>query len=337
MHTRKKIYFSVIALLVLLIGGTLGYHFIEGWPLFDGLYMTVITLATIGYGEVRTLSHAGRAFTMLLIVFGVAFFGFLLSTLTQALIESEIADTLGRRRVFRDISQLKNHYILCGAGKVGMRIIEEIKKKGEEFVIIERDEAVAERLLTAGHLVLIGDATDETVLEGARVQTARALITAASSDPENVYIALTARGMNPELYIVARASDVAAERQLMRAGANKVVTPTLIASHRMAQAALSPAVADFIELTTMTESLDLHFEQIRIAAGSSLDGQKIREANIRSDYDVMLVAITPAQGAMIFNPIGEQELHAGDLLIAIGNRAGLRQLAKVAAAQSGKA
>ena len=337
MPTRKKIYLSVAALLVLLIGGTLGYHFIEGWPWFDGLYMTVITLATIGYGEVRSLSQTGRAFTMLLIVFGVAFFGFLLSTLTQALIESELANTLGRRRVFRDISQLKNHYILCGAGKVGMRIIEEIKRKGEEFVIIERDEQVAERLLTGGHLVLVGDATDETVLEGARVTTARALITAASSDPENVYIVLTARGMNPELYIVARASDVGAERQLMRAGANKVVTPTLIASHRMAQAALSPAVADFIELTTMTESLDLHFDQIRIAAGSSLDGQKIKEANIRSDYDVMLVAITPAQGAMIFNPIGEQELHAGDLLIAIGNRAGLRQLAKVAAAQGAKA
>jgi voltage-gated potassium channel len=337
MPTRKKIYLSVAALLVLLIGGTLGYHFIEGWPLFDGLYMTVITLATIGYGEVRTLSQLGRAFTMLLIVFGVAFFGFLLSTLTQALIESELANTLGRRRVFRDISQLKNHYILCGAGKVGMRIIEEIKRKGEEFVVIERDEQVAERLLTGGHLVLVGDATDETVLQGARVATARALITAASSDPENVYIVLTARGMNPELYIVARASDVAAERQLMRAGANKVVTPTLIASHRMAQAALSPAVADFIELTTMTETLDLHFEQIRIAAGSSLDGQKIREANIRSDYDVMLVAITPAQGAMIFNPIGEQQLHAGDLLIAIGNRAGLWQLAKVAAAQGTKA
>ena len=333
MPTRQKIYFSIAALLTLLTGGSLGYHFIEGWPWFDGLYMTVITLATIGYGEVRTLSNAGRGFTMLLIVFGVAFFGFLLSTLTQALIESEIANTFGRRKVFRDISQLKNHFILCGAGKVGVRIIDEVQKKGAEFVIIERDEAVAERLLTQGHLVLIGDATDETVLEGARVRTARALITAASSDPENVYIALTARGLNPELYIVARASDAAAERQLLRAGANKVVTPALIASHRMAQAALSPAVADFIELTTMTESLDLNFDQVRIVAGSPLDGQTIKDANIRAEYNVMLVAITPAQGEMIFNPVGEQTLHAGDLLIAIGNRAGLSQLAKVAAAQ----
>jgi voltage-gated potassium channel len=331
MPTRQKIYFSIGALLTLLIGGTLGYHLIEGWDLFDGLYMTVITLATIGYGEVRTLSQLGRGFTMILIMFGVALFGFLLSTLTQVLIESELANTFGRRRVFRDISQLKHHYIICGAGRVGLRIMEEIKRKGEDFVVIERDDQVAERLLTQGNLVLIGDATDEAVLEGAQVRTARALITAASSDPENVYIVLTARGMNPELYIVARATDLSAQRQLMRAGANKVVTPTLMASHRMAQAALSPAVADFIELTTMTESLDLNFEQIRIAAGSSLDGKKIIDAGIRSEHNVMIVAITPAEGEMVFNPNGEQLLRAGDLLIAIGQRAGLNQLAQIAA------
>lgn len=331
MPTRKKIYFSIAALLTLLIGGTSGYHFIEGWHWFDGLYMTVITLATIGYGEVNRLSEAGRAFTIILIVFGVALFGFLLSTITQALIESELADTIGRRRVFRDISQLKNHYILCGAGRVGMRIAEEIKKKGEDFVIIERDDQVAERLLTQGDLVLIGDATDETVLEGAQVRTARALITAASTDPENVYIVLTARGMNPNLYIVSRATDQAAQRQLMRAGANKVVTPTLIASHSMAQAALSPAVADFIELTTMTESLDLIFEQIRISAGSQLDGKKIKDAGIRAELNVIIVAITPAQGEMIFNPGGERLLQAGDLLIAIGTRGGLTKLGQIAA------
>jgi voltage-gated potassium channel len=328
--TRRKIYFSVAALAALLVGGTLGYHFIEGWALFDGLYMTVITLATIGYGEVQPLSKAGRGFTMILIVFGVALFGFLLSILTQALIESELANTLGRRRVFRDISQLKDHYILCGAGKVGMRIVEEIRKKGEHFVVIERDSMVAERLLTHGDLVLIGDATDEAVLEGARVRTARALITAASSDPENVYIVLTARGLNPNMYIVARAEDQAAERQLIRAGANKVVTPVLMASHRMAQAALSPAVADFIELTTMTETLDLNFEQILIAAGSPLNGKKLKDSGIRSEHSAMIVAITPPAGAMIFNPDGEQELHAGDLLIAIGTRAGLTKLKQIA-------
>jgi len=330
MIPRKRFIFSSVAIIATVFLGTVGYRALEGWSWFDSLYMTVITLATIGYGETHPLTPAGRAFTIILIVVGVTVLGFLVSILTQAVVETEIASVLGRRRLFKDISQLKDHYILCGAGRVGARIVDELKRKHVDHVVIERDEGVAEKLLTRGHLVLIGDATDETVLEGARIRSAKALITAASSDAENVYIVLTARGMNPDLYIVARANDLAAERQLLRAGANKVVSPVLIGSHRMAQAALSPAVADFIELTTMTESLDLYFEQVRIAEGSSLDGRRLKDSRIRSEHNAMIVAITPHEGEMIFNPDGEQALHAGDLLIAIGTRAGLQKLAEIA-------
>src|SRR5207244_30306 len=181
------------------------------------------------------------------------------SKITHTLIDTEITSVLARRKLYKDISELKNHYILCGAGRVGSRVVDELRKKEVDFIVIEHDEHVADRLLTRGDLVLVGDATDEAVLEGANIRAARSLIAAASTDADNVYIVLTARGLNPDLYIVARAVNQAAERQLMRAGANKVVSPTLIGSHRMAQAALSPAVADFIELTTMTESLDLNF------------------------------------------------------------------------------
>ncbi|MCI0339112.1 MAG: potassium channel protein [Acidobacteria bacterium] len=330
MLLRNRFFYSLAAVVSIIIAGTLGYHLLEGWSLFDGLYMTVITLATIGYGETHPLTAAGRAFTIILIVVGVAVFGFLISSLTQALIETEIASALGRRKLFKDISQLKNHFILCGAGRVGLRVIDELKKKHVDFVVIERDETVAERLLTKGIMVLLGDATDETVLEGAQVRKAHALITAASSDAENVYIVLTARGMNPDLYIVARANDIPAERQLLRAGANKVVSPVLIGSHRMAQAVLSPAVADFIELTTMTETLDLNFEQIHIGEDSPLHGKKLKDSGIRSEHNAMIVAITPNVGPMIFNPDGEQLLQAGDLLIAIGTRAGLAKLTEIA-------
>ncbi|HKX32982.1 MAG TPA: potassium channel protein [Blastocatellia bacterium] len=330
MPLSKKLIYTLATVLAINFIGAAGYRLIEGWSWFDAIYMTVITLATIGYGETHPLSTSGRAFTILLIVVGVAMFGFVISILTRTLIEIEISSALGRRKLFKDINQLKNHYILCGAGRVGMQIIDELKKKGVEFVVIERDEAVGERLLTRGILVLVGDATDETVLKGAQVRTARALITAASSDAENVYIVLTARGMNPTLHIVARAVDLPAERQLLRAGANKVVSPVLIGSHRMAQAALSPAVADFIELTTMTETLDLNFEQIQIGEGSVLDGRKLRDSGIRTEHSVMIVAITSLAGHIIFNPDGEQTLHAGDLLIAIGTRAGLAKLAEVA-------
>ncbi len=327
---RQRFIYPLLAVFATILFGTIGYHVLEGWPWFDGLYMTVITLATIGYGETHPLTPAGRVFTIVLIIVGVTVFGFLVSILTQAVVENEVAAALGRRRLFKDISQLDNHYILCGAGRVGMRVIDELRKREVDFVVIERDDEVAERLLIGGDLVLIGDATDEKVLEGARVRTAKALITAASSDAENVYIVLTARGMNPGIYIVARANDQAAERQLKRAGANKVVSPVLIGSHRMAQAALSPAVADFLELTTMTESLDLNFEQVRIAEGSLLDGKQIKDSRIRSEHNAMIVAITPREGEMIFNPNGDQTLHSGDMLIAIGTRSGLAKLAEIA-------
>lgn len=326
----RRIYFSIVSLLLIVMLGTLGYHLLEGWHWFDSLYMTVITLATIGYGEIHPLTTAGRVFTIILITLGVTAAGFIFTTLTQALVETQLAATFGRRKVFRDIGKLKNHYIICGAGRVGMRVIDEFKKKGVDFVIIERDPVIADRLLSQGELVLMGDATDESVLEGANLKTARSLIAAASSDAENVYISLTARGINPDLYIVARANDQAAERQMMRAGVNKVVSPALIGSHRMAQAAMSPAVADFLELTTMTESLDLLFEQVRIEPGSVLAGKKIKDSGIRSEHNAMIVAITNREGKMHFNPDGNQDLQVGDLLIAIGTRAGLKKLAEIA-------
>ncbi len=330
MLLRNRFIYPFACVFATVFFGMIGYRLLEGWSWFDGLYMTVITLATIGYGETHPLTPAGRGFTLILIVVGVTVFGFLVSILTQAVVENQLAEALGRRRLFKDINQLKDHYILCGAGRVGMRIIDELKRKGVDFVIIERDELVAEKLLTRGNLVLIGDATDESVLEGARARSAKALITATSTDAENVYIVLTARGMNPDIYIVTRANDQAAERQLLRAGANKVVSPVLIGSHRMAQAALTPAVADFLELTTMTESLDLNFEQVRIAKDSPLDGKRIKDSRIRSEHNAMIVAITPLDGKMIFNPDGEQILQAGDLLIAIGTRSALQKLAEIA-------
>jgi len=330
MASLQRLLYPLIFVAGIILSGTLGYTLIEGWPWFDSLYMTVITLATIGYGEVKPLTPGGRWFTIGLIFVGVAVFGFLITRLTEAVIESGIRSALGRRKLFKDISQLKDHFILCGAGRVGLRIVDELKRKGVDFVVIERDDQVAERLLTSGHLVLIGDAIDEAVLEGAQVRRAKTLITAASSDAENVYITLTARGLNPDIYIVARANDLAAERQLKRAGVNKVVSPVLIGSHRMAQAALSPAVADFLESTTMTEELNLSFEQIQIAENSPLNGVQLKDSGIRSAHEVMVVAITPQDGKMIFNPNGDQVLHAGDLLIAIGRQSGLIKLAEIA-------
>ncbi|MBS1808131.1 MAG: potassium channel protein [Acidobacteria bacterium] len=334
--SQKGIYFSLTALFGIVLLGVLGYHLLEGWSLFDSLYMTVITLATIGYGETHPLTFGGRVFTIILIALGVTAAGFIFTTLTRVLVETQITAAFGRRKLFRDINKLKNHYIICGAGRVGMRIVDEFKKKSVDFVVIERDPGIADRLLAQGELVLIGDATDEAVLDGANVKNARSLIAAASSDAENVYIALSARGINPDLYIVARANDQSGERQMRRAGVNKVVSPALIGSHRMAQAAMSPAVADFIELTTMTEGLDLLFEQVRIEPGSILAKKQIKDSGIRTEHNVMIVAITDHLGRMQFNPDGNQELNLGDLLIAIGTRAGVKNLERLANYERGE-
>lgn len=348
MSYRARLAYAISAVAAAVLFGMAGYVLLEGWSWFDGLYMTIITLATIGYGETHALSPLGRAFTLVLIGVGVVVFGYLVTTLTQGLIETEIASVFGRRKLFKDISQLKEHYVLCGAGRMGLRIISEMERKGVDFVIIERDEAVAERLLTKGHLVLIGDATDEAVLKGAQIASAKALVAAASNDAENVYIVLTARGLNPKLHIVARAVELSAERQLIRAGANKVVSPVLIGSHRMAQAALAPAVADFIELTTMTETLDLNFEQIRIGEGSPLDGKALKDSGIRAEHNAMIVAIVPKSVAtalatvsdehqgMLFNPPADHVLQAGDMLIAIGTRSGLEALSTIARQKAAK-
>lgn len=333
---RKRIIYAVAVVTSLVAAGTIGYRVIEGWDWFDGLYMTIITLSTIGYGEVHELTEPGRVFTLVLIVFGLVMFGYLVSSLTQMLIETEFESVFGRRKLFKDISKLRDHYIICGAGRVGSRVLDELRRKNVNFIVIERDQAVAQQLLVRGDLVLVGDATDEMVLQGAHVREARALITTASSDPENVYIVLTARGLNPNLFIVARAIDEAAERQLMRAGANKVVSPVLIGSHRMAQAALTPAVADFLELTTMTESLDLNFEQVRISPGSPLDGVALKDAGIRTEHNTIVVAITNLDGQMNFNPSGDHILRYGDLMIAIGTRASLDKLAELARYKPGQ-
>ena len=330
MALQKRIISSIVIVASTVLVGTTGYRLIEGWSWFDGLYMSIITLASVGYGETHPLTESGKAFTIVLIVIGVIVFGYLISSITQVLIETELASVFGRRKLFKDISKLRDHYIISGAGRVGIRVIDEFRRKNVDYIVIERDQNVAQQLLMRGDLVLVGDATDEAVLDGANVREARGLITAASSDAENVYIVLTARGLNPNLYIVARAFDETAERNLVRAGANKVVSPVLIGSHRMAQAALTPAVADFLDLITMTESLDLNFEQVRISPGSPLDNVQLKDSGIRAEHNAMIVAITDREGKMTFNPSGDQLLRSGDLLIAIGTRAGLTKLAEIA-------
>src|SRR5262245_5499382 len=237
------------ALLLLSAAGTVGFHFIERWSWFDSFYMVVITLSTIGYQEVHPLSHAGRVFNSALIISGVAMVFLMVGALTQALLEFELVKVFGRRRMEREVANLKNHYIICGAGRVGHSVARELARKPCPFVIIESDERSAAELDTKW-LVVMGDAASEKTLRDAGIDRAIGLVAATTTDATNIYIVLTARSLNPRLKIIARASEERAEKHLRTAGADVVISPYAAAGHRCAQCSLRPNVLDFLDLAT---------------------------------------------------------------------------------------
>jgi voltage-gated potassium channel len=326
MSPKTKFQFALSAIAALIATGTIGYKLLLDLPWFDCFYFTLITLTTIGFGEPPAITEPARYFTAFLILTGVTTIGYALSVAAQSVLEFELVATFGKRRMYKDISKLADHYIVCGAGRIGSRVIREVARSGHEFVVIEGDEAIADRLLSQGHLVLMGDATDDDVLKAAGVERARGLVCALSSDPDNLYVTLTARDINKDLMIVARANDESAVSRLLKAGANKVVSPAITGSNQMAQMLLRPAVADFFELATMTEKLELEIEQIEIGARSPFVGRMLRDTAIRSEHDVMVIAIKRASGDMIFNPAADTVIEERDAFVAIGSHDSLESL-----------
>lgn len=333
LRPRASLFYSLAALTGVVAFGTIGFTLVEGWSLADSLYMTMMTVTTVGYGPPLPLSPAGRNFSIFFMVLGVGTAGYLLSTAVQSLVRSEILAAYGERRRRHEMSKLKGHYIICGAGRVGRRIVREMQRTGVPFIVIESNALLAADLKLPDTLLLIRDATlDETLVE-AGVERATGLASCLPDDADNLYVVLTARTLNPSLRIVARAVEESAEPKLVRAGANRVIAPIIIGSHRMAQALLKPAVADFMDSIT-AETLDLAFEEVEVAAGSSLEGRKLKETNIRSQLDVVVAAIRRAGGEMIFNPSGDTQIRAGDMLICIGRAESMQELSAQARASA---
>ncbi|MBW2451372.1 MAG: NAD-binding protein, partial [Deltaproteobacteria bacterium] len=250
MDPIKHLRFSLITLISVIAMGTFGYALIEDWDLFDSLYMTVITLATVGFKEVHELSPEGMLFTIILIISGTGIIAYALSSLIQIMVEGQIYNILGRRKLETRLNQLHDHYIVCGYGRIGHMICKELQARPVPFVIVEKDPLLTDRLNRDGYLYVVGDATDDDTLLTAGIHRAKGLITAVTSDTDNVYITLTARGLNPSLFILARAGEEGSEKKLLRAGASKVISPYTIGANRMAQAILRPSVVDFIEIAT---------------------------------------------------------------------------------------
>lgn len=315
---RRQIQLAVALLALVLAVGTAGYVLIEGWSAWDAFYMTVISVTTAGYREVHDLSQAGQVFTTVLLVGGVgtAFYAFTL--VAAGIIEARLRPRFAERRRSRMIHELTDHFILCGAGRIGRIIADEFRRQSVPFVVIDRDAEAVHQVLDRGDLAVEADASREDTLLKLHIERARGLIAALGSDAENVYTILTARGLRPELLVIARADSEDAERKLLRAGATRVVSPYQIGAAQMAQTALRPAVVDFVQLATSSENLELAMEQVGIGRGSVLAGRTIVEANLRQRFGVIVVGIRRPDGKMDFNPSHDAVMGVGDQLVVLG-------------------
>jgi voltage-gated potassium channel len=316
----KKIRLSISLLLGTLAFGTMGYYFIEHMTVFESFYMTVITISTVGFGEVRPLSPVGRLLTILVISTGISIGAYTIGNILHFFIEGELSKTLGRKKLEKEIGKLKDHYIICGFGRIGSLICSELAAYDIKFVVIENDSESIEQLSNGKYPYIDMDATSEEALIKAGIMNAKGLITAVQSDADNVFITLTAKGLNPDIFILSRASDEKTEIKLKRAGANRVVSPYLIGGKRMAQVIIRPTVVDFIDIAMMDKHLGLVMEEIKVELNSSLIGKNLIESNLRKNFGLIIVAIKKNNEEMIFNPVPQEKLEVNDLLVVLGKK-----------------
>ena len=324
MRPKQRLQRGLIILGSIVAAGTIGYMLIEGWSPIDAIYMTMITISTVGYGEVHPLTHAGQIFSICLIVGGVSGALFVFSAILEYIVEGRLGIIFGRRQMKAKIAKLKDHFILCGYGRVGEEIAHTFSEEGVPFVIVDsRPEKIA-LAEEQGYLCLLGDATSDKLLIEAGIERARGLVASVGSDVDNTYITLSARGRRPDLFIEARASSDETEIKLKMAGADRVVSPNSIGARRMAMLALRPTVVDFIDTVTYGRGRELEMENIAVGSDSPLVGQTVEA--IRNQTKAAILAISRKDGKPSANPPGDRVIEAADRLIVIGTKEQLKAL-----------
>jgi voltage-gated potassium channel len=316
---------SALLFIILIGGGTVGYMLIENWSFFDAFYMTIITIATVGYSEVHSVSMAGRIFTVVLIFLGVGYFLYVAGGMIQFLVEGRIRLVLGRRKLDTQINKLKDHFIIAGYGRIGRVLAQFLIEKYVDVVVIERDERRVNKMDEDGVLYLIGEANDESILKRAGIQRAKGLVTAVATDADNVFLVLIAKEMNPKLFIVARASQNATKKTLQAAGADKVISPYDLGARRMAHAILRPTVIKFLEMAFADEKVDIQVEEIKIRPISAFVGRTMIESGIRQIYDLIIIVIRKSDEQMVFNPKADTVIEAGDVMVVVGSAGNIKQ------------
>ena len=299
---------------------------IEGWDFLDAVYMTVITLTTVGYGEVHEVSRIGQIYTILLIFIGVAFFLFVAGSVVQFMVEGQIRKILGRRSLDKKIDRLKNHYIVCGYGRIGRVLCKQLKRKPLDLVVIDKNRELIPILDDDKVLYLSGDASDEAILHKAGIQRAKGLIAVLATDTDNVFLVLTARQLNPDLYIIARSSQDESKLKLQAAGANKVESPYEMGAVSMAQRIIRPTVTNFLNLAFAHKRKDIQMEEIPVNSSSDLLNVMLKDSGIRQQFNLIIIAIKKSDGSMLFNPSYETVIEAGDTVIAVGQEGNLQKL-----------
>ncbi len=316
---------GLLGVLFVLILGMTGYVLL-GWRPSDAIYMVVITLSTVGFGEVQPVeSSLERAHTILVIALGTLAVGYTLSALISFITEGEIQHFLGHQRVRKQIDELKDHVIVVGYGRMGRLLCAELRSAGVPFLLVDRGGELASEFDALGILHLTGDATEEEVLNAAGLSRAKAIVTTIPSDAENVFITLTAREMAPHVQIVARAEQPSTQKKLIQAGANQVVLPAAIGASRIASLLTNPSAVEFTELVTKRSRLAIQLEEVAVLASGELIGKSLRDADIGRRTGVMVIAIKRAAGAVEFPPVGNAPLMEGDSIVLLGGRENLDQ------------
>ncbi len=322
---------GLLLLVAVIVIGTMGYMIIEKWGITDAFYMTVITITTVGYREIREVSEQGRIFTIILIFMGMGILAYTLGMVAQTMVEFQLSSIFGRRKMGSEIKKLKNHYIVCGYGRIGKIISQELMLNRIHLIVIDNNPELKRTLEQNEMPYIIDDATNEDVLIEAGIERAKGLVSAVPSDSDNLFITMTARGLNRELYIISRAEEEHSRKKIIRGGANHVALPHHIGGQKMAHMLIKPAVTQFLESTVNYKGIEVQMEELLVAEGSALDGVTLEKSGIRQKMNVIIVAIRKKSGEMFFNPFSHSRIETGDILIALGPMDDLRKLAGIAA------
>ena len=328
MESGKHLLYSIGLSILVILGGTVGYMLIEGWGLLDALYMTLITISTVGFFEVQPLGITGRIFTMGLVISGVGFSLYVAAALVQFMVEGRIRIIMGRRRLDRKLGRLKDHFIVCGYGRIGRVLCRNLKRKPVDIVVIEKDADLVPVMEQDKVLYISGDAADDGVLAKARIDRARGLVAVLATDTDNVFLVLTARQLAPDLLIYARAGREGSKQKLLTAGANVVESPYEMGAVSMAHRILRPTVTSFLNLAFSQKSTEIQMEEIPVGAGCKLQNVELKDTGIRQKYNLIIIAIKKPDGSMMFNPSFETRINPGDTVIAVGEPDNLTQLEK---------